>query len=131
MQLTTSSASSILKHIGGLNLITFSQGPSVLTKILSSFNLIIRNSHLCIREVKKLTNIKQLWCGLKSIPLHQQSCCFCGGSLLFSVCYQLNSHKQSCTSLKKKSLGIKITQVFKTLVHTAVMPQQSTVGVFQ
>lgn len=39
MQLTTSSASSILKHIGGLNLITFSQGPSVLTQILSSFNL--------------------------------------------------------------------------------------------
>lgn len=36
----TSSASAALKHIGGLNLMTFSSGPSVLTTILSSFILV-------------------------------------------------------------------------------------------
>lgn len=81
---------------------TFSQGPSVLTKILSSFSLTIRNSHLCIWEYKKSS------CGLKSVPLHQQSCCFSGRSLLLSVCYQLNSHKQSDTSLKTKNFRDKI-----------------------
>lgn len=39
MRWTTSSASSMLKHIGGLNLMTLSHGPSVLMQILCSFNL--------------------------------------------------------------------------------------------
>lgn len=100
MQFTTSSASSTLKHIGGLNLMTFSQGPSVLMQILSSsFSLMVNQKWHPHEEGRQS---KSWICGVKSPPLHQQWCCFRGGGLLLSVCHQLSSHKQSDTSLKIK-----------------------------
>lgn len=51
IQHATCSASSTLKHMGGLNFKMFSQGPSVLTQILSSsFNLVYAGSKVTISQ---------------------------------------------------------------------------------
>lgn len=119
MHRTTSSASSILKHIGGLNFTTFSQGPSVLTQMLSSSFNLRRKAH----AVKSFCRdwILEDCQRCTEVPLHHTRCCFCGRSLLLPVCDQLETHKQAHTSKKGRHKAVRWTH--EPLWHTATLNQ--------
>lgn len=86
---TTNFASSIVKHIGGLNLSTFLPGPSVLRRIYSSLSLERAVTELCSHFAYSSENFKSIimvavqtmlfsadWCNLLYLSSYWVAGCF-------------------------------------------------------